>query len=112
MADKRNLGRLRKRIPVRFGIGSPSRLAFTEDVSTTGIFIKTPNVCVPGSQVLVELALEPERKVLLEAEVIWAKKVRPEMINIVKKGGMGVRIVRFLNGETEFMQFCQEGAER
>ena len=108
MADKRNVNRMRKRFPVRFGVDQPVRLAFTEDISTTGLFIKSTNICAPGSliQILVELA--PGQTVLLEARVMWAKKVPPQLIHMVKKSGMGVRIVRFLQGGESYAQLCSE----
>ena len=40
MAEKRGLDRHRKRFHVRFGDNGPCYKAFTEDISTTGIFIK------------------------------------------------------------------------
>ena len=108
MADKRNLGRHRKRFSLRFGIGEPVRLAFTEDISSTGLFIKTTNICNPGTVVTVELNLNDETKVVLEARVMWAKKVPPQMIHLVKKSGMGVRINRFVSGGMEYLRFCEE----
>lgn len=112
MAEKRDLGRHRKRLTLRFGIGEPVRLGFTEDISTTGIFIKTTNVCTPGTIVTVELVINDDVKVLLEARVMWAKRVPPQMINLVKKSGMGVRINKFISGEAEYMSLCEEFSGR
>jgi PilZ domain len=108
MAEKRNLGRHRKRFTLRFGNGEPVKMGFTEDISTTGLFIKSAYVCNTGSVISVELALEKERKVLLEARVMWAKKVPPQMIHLVKKCGMGVNIIRFISGESDYCQLCEE----
>jgi Tfp pilus assembly protein PilZ len=112
MAEKRNIGRLRKRLTLRFGIEEPARMAFTEDISSTGLFIKTANVCKPGAVVLVELALDNTTRVTMEAEVVWVKKVPPQMIHLVKKSGMGVRMNRFINGEAEYMRFCEDLVSR
>ncbi|HZV80770.1 MAG TPA: PilZ domain-containing protein [Geobacteraceae bacterium] len=108
MAEKRNLGRHRKRFSLRFGIGEPVKLAFTEDISSTGLFIKTASTCNPGTIVTVELELGGGITVTLEAQVMWAKKVPPQMIHLVKKSGMGVRIIRFVSGEAEYSMLCEE----
>jgi PilZ domain-containing protein len=112
MAEKRNIDRLRKRFSVRFGIDCPTRLAFTEDLSSTGLFIKTTNICVPGSLIQVEVNLSEQQTVVLEGRVMWAKKVPPQLIHIVKKCGMGVRIVRFLQGAEAYAKICVELAAR
>lgn len=108
MADKRNLDRHRKRFTLRFGSEEPLKTGFTEDISPTGLFIKSAYVRNPGSVICVELAIDKERKVLLEARVMWAKKVPPEMIHHVKKSGMGVEIIRFISGESDYFQLCEE----
>jgi PilZ domain-containing protein len=112
MAEKRKIDRVRKRFSIRFGIDQPVRLAFTEDISPSGLFIKTTNICTPGSLIRVELALSDQQAVLLEGRVMWAKKVPPQLIHLVKKCGMGVRIVRFLQGAEAYGQFCGEQAAR
>ncbi len=108
MAEKRDLGRHRKRFSLRFGIGEATRLAFTEDISTTGLFIKTTNICNPGKAVVVELLLDEATTVTFEALVMWAKKVPPQMIHLVKKSGMGVRITRFISGEAEYLKLFEK----
>ncbi len=108
MAEKRDLKRHRKRLTVRFGVDDPNRLAFTEDISSQGLFIKTPNVCTPGTLIRVDLTLPDDRIVRMEAQVRWAKKVPPQMLRMVQKGGMGVRITRFFAGEDLYGTLCQE----
>jgi hypothetical protein len=108
VAEKRNLGRHRKRFTLRFGPDEPVRTAFTQDISSTGLFIKTAYVCNPGNTIKVALDLDGGRLVMLEAVVIWAKKVPPQMIHIARKCGMGVRIVRFLAGGEYYAALCEE----
>jgi Tfp pilus assembly protein PilZ len=108
MAEKRNLGRHRKRFTLRFGADEPVFKAFTEDISSTGLFIKTAKTSRPGSSVKVALELDDERTVMLEAQVMWAKKVPPHMIHLVMKSGMGVRITRFIDGESLYCDLCEE----
>ena len=112
MSDKRNIKRLRKRLAVKFGLQTPDRVAFTEDISHHGIFIKTANVAPPGSSVVVDIALSEMSIVSVEARVMWAKKVPANMLRLVKKSGMGVRITKIVAGEEDYNALCQELAER
>jgi len=106
MADNREITRLKKRLSVRFGIDDAARVAFTEDISMTGMFIKTPNVCPPNTKIIVEFELA-DKKVALVARVMWAKKVPQNMFHLVKKSGMGVRFLRFQNGEDHFNNYFE-----
>jgi Tfp pilus assembly protein PilZ len=112
MADKRKIKRLRKRLSVRFGIQSPDRVAFTEDISHHGLLIKTANVAPPGSTILVEVNLNETSSITLEARVMWAKKVPANMIRLVNKGGMGLRILKITEGEESFASLCNELSAR
>lgn len=105
MAEKRIIKRVRRRLSLRFGQDKPVRMAFTEDVTDDGMFIKTTNLYRPGTQIAIEIILPDERKVNLIGMVRWTKKVPPNMIHLVKKAGMGVKILRFVDGEENFMQF-------
>jgi hypothetical protein len=44
MAKKRDIRRIKKRISIHFGFNEAVSVAFTEDISMIGMFIKTPNV--------------------------------------------------------------------
>jgi hypothetical protein len=112
MADKRIIRRLKKRITIRFGSDEPSRLAFTEDVSVDGLFIKTTNISRPGSLIRVVMELDGGVVVELDGRVMWAKKVPPQMIHLVRKSGMGVRIVSFISGAEEYGRLCAEAVLR
>lgn len=108
MAEKRELTRFRKRLSLRFGVEGPARVAFTEDISFQGMFIKTTNICPPGTRIRIDLALADDQIVHLEGRVMWAKKVPPQMIHLVRKSGMGVRITRFVNGADLYNRYCDE----
>jgi Tfp pilus assembly protein PilZ len=105
MAEKRIIKRVRRRLSLRFGHDKPVRMAFTEDVTDDGIFIKTTNLYKPGTQVTIELILPDEVKVTLIGMVRWSKKVPPNMIHLVRKAGLGVKILHFVTGEEDFMRF-------
>jgi hypothetical protein len=105
-SDKRDIVRLKKRLTVRFGITESNRVAFTEDVSITGMFIKTPNICPPNTKIRIEFEIA-NNKVELEARVMWAKKVPQNLFHLVKKSGMGVRFLRFYSGEEHFNSYVE-----
>ena len=107
VADKRDIRRIKKRILLRFGIDEAVRVAFTEDVSTTGMFIKTPNIASPNSKIKIEFVLPEGSKVELEARVMWAKKVPQNLFHLVKKSGMGVRFIHFHCGEDAFNYYFE-----
>jgi len=108
MAEKRDIKRHKKRITVRFGIDDASRVAFTEDISLTGMFIKTPNIVPPNTKIRIVLELSNNRNVEIEARVMWAKKVPQNLFHLVKKSGMGVRFLRFHTGEDVFNCYFKE----
>lgn len=110
MGNKRSVNRLRRRLSLRFGVDSPVRLAFTEDVTAHGMFIKTTNLYPPGTRIAIELILPDEKRVLLTGMIRWSKKVPPQMIHLVRKAGIGVKILTFQSGEEDFRQFL-EGAQ-
>jgi hypothetical protein len=106
VANKRDIERQKRRLTVRFGIEDTNRVAFTEDVSMTGMFIKTPNICPPNTKILVEFEID-KNKVELVARVMWAKKVPQNLFHLVKKSGMGIRFLRFTSGESIFVDYLE-----
>lgn len=106
MTDKRLIHRKRKRVQLNFGSdGAIIRKAFTEDISPTGMFIKTANVCNPNTIVTVELLLD-QQPICFDARVMWARRVPQNLFHLAKKGGMGVRIIRFHSGRDQYEELC------
>ena len=68
-----------------------NRTAFTGNVSPSGAFLKTNAVLNPGTTLQVEFELL-ERKLILWAQVVWAKRVPAQLAHIVPCG-MGVRFI-------------------
>jgi hypothetical protein len=112
VTDKRDIRRIKKRVSIRFGIEDVARVAFTEDISMTGMFIKTPNVVSPKSTIKIEIDLPEGNKAELEARVMWANKVPANLFHLVKKSGMGVHFLRFLSGEDAFDDYFEKIATR
>ncbi len=107
MAEKRDIRRIRKRISVRFGIEGATRSAFTEDISMTGMFIKTPNIVPPNTVIRIEFVIPDKPTVELDARVMWARKVPANLFHLAKKGGFGVRFLRFHAGEGDFDDYFE-----
>jgi hypothetical protein len=108
VANARDTKRHRKRLSLKFGIEAPTRVAFTEDISRFGMCIKTASVSPPGSRLKIELTLPDGNLVKIEGIVVWAKKVPPNMINLIKKCGMGLKFTKIDAGEGVFENLCDE----
>jgi hypothetical protein len=104
--DKRDIARHKKRIKLRFGVEEPNKLGFTEDISTTGVFIKSPMVITPGKTLFVEFNLPDGEIILLKGRIMWAKRVPQSLLGKVK-GGMGIHILSFTKGEDLYRQLCE-----
>ncbi|MCF6179132.1 MAG: PilZ domain-containing protein [Geopsychrobacter sp.] len=107
MPEKRDLGRKRKRVKVRFGPEVPTKMAFSADISPRGIFIRTAAPEKPGLMLHLEITLPDEVLVLCTGRIHWAKRVPPNMLRLVAKGGMGVKIMGFSQGEAAYQKFVE-----
>jgi hypothetical protein len=112
MEDLRDTKRLRKRLTMKFGIDVPNRVAFTEDISIKGMCIKTAMVFSPGSRLKLELNLPDGNVASMAGVVMWVRKVPPNMIHLVKKCGMGVRITGIFSGEEDYAKLCNDRHDR
>lgn len=107
MSHMRDLIRTKKRLPLEFGTdGTVCRKAFTEDISPMGMFIKTANVSNPNTLIRIEI-LHRDQPISFDARVMWAKRVPQNLFHLVKKSGMGVRIVKFHSGREAYCDLCQ-----
>ena len=107
MADKRDIRRVKKRLTVRFGTEESARVAFSEDISRTGMFIKTANIYPPNTRIMLDLDISGNT-VQLEARVMWAKKVPQNLFHLVKKSGMGVRFLKIISGADHLSRYFDE----
>jgi len=89
--EKRVGDRLKRRLMVRFGHETPSKTAFTKNLSLTGAFLRTNSVYKPGTTLQLEVVF-PGGPVGLWAQVVWAKKVPAQLAHILDCG-MGVRFI-------------------
>jgi hypothetical protein len=91
--EKRGKRRFLKRLFVRFGIQMPDRTAFTHDLSSTGIFLKTTTVFPPNTRLHIELTLPDEKVIRCHGIVMWAKRIPPAFNRVVPKHGMGIHLL-------------------
>ena len=101
--NKRRNDRIGKRLFVRFGKEKPDKVGFTEDVSETGLFIKTNTVFNPGTHLKLELTLPDEKVIQVAGLVMWAKQVPQNLLRFTKKCGMGVRLTQNSEHFTRFV---------
>lgn len=111
MPENRQQKRHRKRLQIKYGVNGSMRMAFTEDVSDEGFFIRTAIIHSPDSDLKIELTTPANECILIEGRVRWAKRVPPNLLRIAK-GGMGIRITRFLDGEVAYRRLCEEMNKR
>ena len=102
--EKRNFGRLSKRLFLKFGRSTPENIGFSGDISSTGIFIKTTYVLEPGTHVIIDLTLPDNRIIRLEGSVMWAKRIPPNLVRYIKKSGMGVLLDHATNEYTQLIK--------
>lgn len=101
--EKRSKDRIGKRLLVKFGMEKPEKLGFTEDVSPTGLFIKTSAVFKPGTLLRIELTLPDNRALPMAGQVVWAKQVPQNLLRFSKKSGMGIRLTQACDDYKRFM---------
>ena len=99
MKEKQIHPRKRGRVQARYGVKGLERMAFTNNLSLAGAFLRTNMVYRPGTTIQLEL-LFPETHVSLWALVVWAKKVPPQLAQTLHCG-MGIR---FINPGPEWEQ--------
>ena len=111
--DKRKDERYRKRLSLKFGDAADNviKIGFTEDISDTGIFIRSPAPVAPNTILFVEIKTTKNETILLKGRVMWAKKVPQNMMHRIK-GGMGLLITEFLENEDIYHLLCEYRKKR
>jgi hypothetical protein len=106
MSEKRWEKRHKRRLQLRFGDGDVTTMGLTDDISEEGIFIRTGAVQSPGTLLTIELYTPSNERIVLEAIVQWTKTVPSYALRRGKKGGMGLRILKFVSGEDYYRNLC------
>lgn len=101
MPDSRLEQRSKKRLSVKFGHDKLDHIGYLSDVSPQGFFVESRIVYKPGVVINCALTTRSEEIILVEGRVQWSKKGSPRL-NHIMKSGMGISILKFLQGEDEF----------
>jgi len=101
--DKRTRNRARRRMMVRYGLGTADKTAFTKNLSETGLFLMTNQVFKPGTTMQVQIQF-PTETFSLWARVVWAKVVPPQLAHVLECG-MGIC---FIDPSDDWKAFFQE----
>jgi Tfp pilus assembly protein PilZ len=84
--------RFKKRVPCRLTRSESSFTGVVLDLSRRGLFVQTAASARPGDEVEVVLhGNEPGRDVVLNAQVVWQRKV-PFQLRSSLQSGMGLQI--------------------
>lgn len=101
MSDTRLEKRSKKRLPVKFGHDKLEHIGYLSDVSSQGFFVESRIVYKPGVVLSCELTTRNGAAILVEGRVQWSKKGALRL-NHIMKSGMGIYILKFLQGENEY----------
>ncbi len=89
--EKRESERPLKRLMVRYGNDSKNYLAFTKEISRTGLRLRSNRVFKPGSHLRIEIEVDA-CKFVMRGRVVWAKKVPPQLAHVLDCG-MGLLLI-------------------
>jgi len=106
-AEKRKEKRHKRRLQLRFSIENVTSMGFTDDFTGEGMFIRSAVVHPVGTLITINLTTQDNEKVVLEGTVQWAVKLAPVMLRQGKKGGMGIRISKFVSGEESYRKLSE-----
>jgi hypothetical protein len=88
--DKRKSKRINKRLVVSFGRKEPEHTGLTNDISKTGLFIKTTRSYLPGSILKINLLLPNNGSTTFTGKVVRTYKHPP--YTSLAKNGVGVEL--------------------
>ena len=102
----RTLNRAKRRMMVRYGLSKADKMAFTKNLSETGLFLQTNQVFKPGTTLHVQIQF-PKNTFTMWGRVMWAKTVPAQLAHVVECG-MGVQ---FVDPPAEWGGFFREWAK-
>lgn len=101
--------RLTIKLQVNFGDRRLDNMGFTDDISASGIFIKTA-VVFPSNTILgIEISLPGDETARMKGIVNWSKGVAPNLVWATKDAGMGVKITEFIQGKDCYYNTLVDG---
>ena len=101
--------RLTIKLQVNFGERRLDNMGFTDDISASGIFIKTAVVYPSGTNLGIELSLPDGQVARMKGVVNWSKGVPPNLVWATKDAGMGVKITEYIQGKDSYYRTLIDG---
>lgn len=103
----RRTARLMARFEAKLKTGPVLRLCQTVDISRTGMLVQTQQLLPIGASVALEITLDDDEPVVIEAEVVRHAK------EAAVGRGMGLRFTRFQgNAKARLVEFLSQPGER
>jgi len=90
-ADRRRIGRPRRRVEVRYGEGSARYLGYTLELGEKGLFLQGNHLYPPGTIINIDIELQ-EGSRSSRGVVRWVKEVAPAFRRSLR-GGMGIELL-------------------
>ena len=112
MDDRRFTERYPKKIPLKFRFGSFMEKGKTENISSSGMLIKTPMKHVPRIVIRIEFKLPKNLIVRIDGETRWKGDFSSRWFRMFKKNGLGIRIMKFHSGEQIYKELIRDLQER
>lgn len=111
MAEKRTGQdkRLTIKLNANFGVRDISNIGFTDDISVSGVFLKSAVVFPVGTDLKVEIVTDAGDIIRLIGYVHWSKKVAPNLVWSVNDAGMGIQIIKFVCGQDHYYKLLTDG---
>jgi Tfp pilus assembly protein PilZ len=107
MADKRYTKRYPKKIRLKFGCMPLVENGVTENVSASGLFIKTNKMYTKNTIIRIEFILPNNIIVKVDGMVIWKREFSSKFIRILKKNGLGIKFTKFYSGEQKYKEMIR-----
>lgn len=101
--------RLTIKLQVNFGDRRLDNMGFTDDISASGIFIKTAVVFPSNTIIGIELVLPGGEIARMKGVVNWSKGVPPNLVWATKDAGMGVKITEYIQGKDSYYRTLVDG---
>jgi len=90
------------KLKLSFGTSQLNNMGFTEDISSSGIFIKSAVVYPSNTEIGIELIMSEGEVVRMKGLVNWSKGVAPNLVWAIKDAGMGVKIIKIIQGQDHY----------
>ena len=101
--------RLTIKLQVNFGDRRLDNMGFTDDISASGLFIKTAVVFPSNTKLGIEVVLPGGETARMKGYVNWSKGVSPNLVWATKDAGMGVKITEFIQGKDDYYRTLIDG---